>query len=189
MTPPASPDLDGQGIPAVSLCELDLAEDATAAAVHRIGRRAYAVEAGLIGFDGIPALRESVAELRGRPLRWLGAMTDGGRIAAFVAWRSLDGGAVIDIDRVCVDPAWFRRGLASRLIGHLLADLAPRGDVRVSTGTDNHPAVALYQSLGFSRIGTGEPVPGLRMAHFALTRDRPRHPDRRAPRPGPPDGQ
>ncbi|MEU1035249.1 GNAT family N-acetyltransferase [Streptomyces mirabilis] len=150
--------------------ELDLADETTAAAVHRIGRRAYAVEADLIGFDGIPALRESLEELQAQPLRWLGAKTDGGQIVAFVAWQHLAGEGGIDIARVCVDPAWFRRGLASRLLGRLLADSAPTGHVLVSTGADNLPAIALYERHGFSRVGTTEPAPNLRMAQFQLTR-------------------
>nr|WP_280671838.1 GNAT family N-acetyltransferase [Kitasatospora sp. MAP12-44] len=142
--------------------------------MHRVGRRAYAVEAELIGFDDIPALRESLPELRsgaGR-LRWLGARTPEGRLVAFVAWQQLAGERAgdIDIDRVCVDPDWFRRGLASRLLRHLLTELAPDGDALVSTGADNLPAVTLYKGLGFSPTAVVEPVPGLRLARFRLTR-------------------
>ncbi|MCX5182970.1 GNAT family N-acetyltransferase [Streptomyces sp. NBC_00268] len=150
--------------------ELDLADEATAAAVHRIGRRAYAVEADLISFDGIPALRESLEEMQALPWNWLGAKTDGGQIVAFVAWQQLAGEGGIDIARVCVDPPWFRHGLASRLLGHLLADSAPSGHVLVSTGADNLPAIALYERHGFTRVGTTEPAPNLRMAQFQLTR-------------------
>ncbi|WP_328475696.1 GNAT family N-acetyltransferase [Streptomyces sp. NBC_00377] len=152
------------------MCELGLGDETTAAAVHRIGRRAYAVEADLIGFDRIPALRESLEEMQAQPLRWLGAKTDGGQIVAFVAWQPMAGEDGTDIARLCVDPAWFRHGLASRLLGHLLADLAPSGHVLVSTGADNLPAIALYERHGFSRVGTTEPAPNLRMAQFRLTR-------------------
>ncbi|MEU0785409.1 GNAT family N-acetyltransferase [Streptomyces sp. NPDC006173] len=173
MTSSVSRETNRGGAAAFEVCELQLAhDDAAAVSVHRIGRRAYAVEAELIGFDGIPGLQESMDEMRGRPLRWLGAIADSGRIAAFVAWQSPAREGIVDIDRVCVDPDWFRYGLASRLIRHLLADLAPDGDVQVSTGAANSPAVALYESLGFSRTGTIEPVPGLRMAQFLLRRKR-----------------
>ncbi|MET7544059.1 GNAT family N-acetyltransferase [Streptomyces sp. NPDC005507] len=173
MKPSVSSEFNSRDVGAFDVCELQLADDdAAAERVHRIGRRAYAVEAELIGFDGIPALQESLDEMRGQPLRWLGAIAAGGRIAAFVAWQIPVGEDVVDIDRVCVDPEWLRCGLASRLIRHLLADLAPSGDVRVSTGAENSPAVALYESLGFSRIGTIEPVPGLRMAQFRLRRNK-----------------
>ncbi|MCX4524876.1 MULTISPECIES: GNAT family N-acetyltransferase [unclassified Streptomyces] len=145
---------------------LDLTDDATAAAVHRIGRAAYAVEAELIGFDGIPALRESLAQMRERPLRWLGAVTGAGEIAGFLAWEEEPEGAVC-LDRLCVDPAWFRRGLASLLLEHVLTEVFPDRPVEVTTGAANSPAVALYERLGFVRGADFSPVPGLRMASFA----------------------
>ncbi|MEU8617274.1 GNAT family N-acetyltransferase [Streptomyces sp. NPDC048623] len=158
--------------PNMLIRELDLSDTATAAAVHEVGRRAYAVEADLIGFDGIPALHESLPDMQARPLRWLATMTSDGRVAAFVAWQTHAGTdpRVTVIDRVCVDPVWFRRGLASRLLNHLLTEVVDSGEVRVSTGADNRPAVTLYQRLGFSRAADYEPVPGLRMASLVLRR-------------------
>ncbi|NXY97979.1 GNAT family N-acetyltransferase [Streptomyces sp. BR123] len=164
---------------------LDLGHDATAAAVHRIGRAAYAVEARLIGFDGIPALRESLAELRERPLRWLGAAGAGaegsaegsdGPLAGFLAWEREPDGSVC-VDRLCVDPAWFRRGVASLLLRALLAEVPADRPVRVSTGAANAPAVALYERFGFVRGADFSPAPGLLMASFTL-----------APRTGPAAG-
>ncbi|MFK0254729.1 GNAT family N-acetyltransferase [Streptomyces sp. NPDC090445] len=157
---------------------LDLGHDATAAAVHRIGRAAYAVEARLIGFDGIPALRESLAELRERPLRWLGAAGagadgpdgsngSGGPLAGFLAWEREPDGSVC-VDRLCVDPAWFRRGVASLLLRALLAEVPADRPVTVSTGAANSPAVALYERFGFVRGADFSPVPGLVMASFTL---------------------
>ncbi|MGO4462039.1 GNAT family N-acetyltransferase [Streptomyces sp. M-16] len=144
---------------------LDLTDDATAGAVHRIGRAAYAVEAELIGFDGIPALGESLAELRARPLRWLGAVSGDGTVAGFLAWEAAPEG-VVALDRLCVDPAWFRRGIASLLLRHALAEPFAGRTVEVTTGADNTPAVTLYERLGFVRGADFSPVPGLTMASF-----------------------
>ncbi|KAB8162657.1 GNAT family N-acetyltransferase [Streptomyces sp. 3MP-14] len=152
--------------PGMGIRALDLSDAATASEVHAVGRRAYAVEAELIGFDGIPALTESLRELTARPLRWLGAVTGEGTVAAFVAWETETDRRVTHIDRVCVDPAWFRRGLASRLLNHLLTEVVVGHEVRVSTGADNEPAVRLYARLGFDRTADSHPEPGLRMAHF-----------------------
>ncbi|WP_354382576.1 GNAT family N-acetyltransferase [Streptomyces sp. PvR034] len=147
---------------------LDLADDATAAAVHRIGRAAYAVEAELIGFDGIPALRESLADMRSRPLNWLGAVSPAGEVAGFLAWEAgpQRAGAAISIDRLCVDPAWFRRGVGSLLLRHLLDEVAPGRTVGVTTGAANTPAMTLYRRSGFTRGADFSPVPGLVMASF-----------------------
>lgn len=142
------------------MTELDLTDESTARAVHRIGLRAYAVEAALIGSDAIPALHETLEDVRALPLRWLGAHVDG-VLAGFVGFTRE--GGVVDVDRLCVHPDFFRRGLARRLVGAVL-DL---GDpVTVSTGADNGPAVALYERLGFERVGTVEPEPGLLLALF-----------------------
>ncbi|MEU2389946.1 GNAT family N-acetyltransferase [Streptomyces sp. NPDC007369] len=146
---------------------LDLGHDATAAAVHRIGRAAYAVEAELIGFDGIPALSESLAELRERPLSWLGAGPEEGPLAGFLAWEREPDGSVC-VDRLCVDPAWFRRGVASVLLRALLDGVPADRPVTVSTGAANAPAVALYERFGFARGADFSPAPGLVMASFTL---------------------
>ncbi|MFD0722073.1 GNAT family N-acetyltransferase [Streptomyces globosus] len=146
---------------------LDLADEEVAAAVHRIGRAAYAVEAELIGFDGIPALHEGLAEMRGRPLEWRGAVRADGEIGGFVAWEREADGSVC-VDRLCVAPARFRLGIASLLLRHLLAELPPRVPVTVATGAANAPAVSLYERLGFVRGADFSPAPGLVMASFAL---------------------
>uniref|UniRef100_A0AAU2JM72 GNAT family N-acetyltransferase n=1 Tax=Streptomyces sp. NBC_00049 TaxID=2903617 RepID=A0AAU2JM72_9ACTN len=171
-------------MPRTHVRPLDLADEATAAAVHRIGRAAYAVEAELIGFDGIPALRESMEEMRERPLRWLGAVPEAGAVAegpiaggavaegpvaGFLAWEARPDGGVC-IDRLCVDPAWFRRGVASLLLRHALTEVFPDRPVEVTTGAANTPAVTLYERLGFVRGPDFSPAPGLLMASFALHR-------------------
>ncbi|RLU86877.1 GNAT family N-acetyltransferase [Streptomyces griseocarneus] len=147
---------------------LDLTDAPTAGAAHRITKAAYFVEAKLIDFDGIPALRESLAEMRAHPLTWLGALTPDGQLAALVAYGPATD--PVEIDRVCVDPAWFRHGLASRLLRHLMNELAPTQDLIVSTGAANEPAIALYEHLGFTRTQDFSPVPGLTMARFELRR-------------------
>ncbi|MFG2665980.1 GNAT family N-acetyltransferase [Streptomyces sp. NPDC048387] len=153
-------------MPSPRVRPLELADEATAVAVHRIGRAAYAVEAELIGFDGIPALGESLEDLRGRALEWLGAVGPEGEIAGFLAWDRPGPGGPVTLDRLCVDPAWFRRGVASLLLRHALEDLFPGRPVEVTTGAANTPAVTLYTRLGFTRGADFSPAPGLRMASF-----------------------
>lgn len=152
----------GGSVTGMLIRPLDLGDDAVAEAVHRIGRAAYAVEAEIIGFDGIPALRESLPEMRARELSWAGALSEDGEIAGFLAWEETGDGQVC-VDRLCVDPGWFRRGVASLLMGSLPDGRA----VTVTTGAANGPAVALYERLGFTRGEDFSPVPGLRMASFS----------------------
>ncbi|MFC9583187.1 GNAT family N-acetyltransferase [Streptomyces yangpuensis] len=168
-------------MPSPQIRSLDLSDDATAAAVHRIGRAAYTVEAELIGFDGIPALRESLAEMRAQALHWVGAVAEDGELAGFLAWEEEpNDGTGIGIDRLCVAPAFFRRGIASLLLRHALAELFPGRPVQVTTGAANTPAVRLYEALGFARGPDFSPAPGLVMASFSRpTAARPQGPGTR----------
>ena len=98
---------------------LDLADDETAKAVHRIATQSYTVEAELIGSTAIPGLHESVEDVRGLPLRWLGGYV-ANDLVAFVGYAKVDG--VLDIDRLCVAPSHFRLGFARRLVEQVLAE-------------------------------------------------------------------
>ncbi|MCO1659477.1 GNAT family N-acetyltransferase [Pseudonocardia humida] len=149
------------------LSELDLRDDRIAREVHQLGLRSYAVEAELIGHPGIPALSETLDELRAAPLSWLGAVHDALPVG-FLAWIRSPAGE-LDLVRLCVDPPWFRRGIARRLLDHVLAAEAG-GDVLISTGAANEPALRLYRSLGFVETGTHEPEPGLRVTELRLAR-------------------
>jgi ribosomal protein S18 acetylase RimI-like enzyme len=126
---------------------LDPNDDAVAAEIVAVQRSAYRIEADLIGFDGIPPLHESVADVQSHQLEWLGSF-EGARLAGLIGWTSADG--VCDIDRLAVDPAFARRGHGRRLVSELLYHPV----IVVSTGTANAPARRLYESLGFAAVGT-----------------------------------
>lgn len=143
---------------------LDLTDEAIADAVLDIQRAAYAVEAELIGSDGIPALTETLDELRAAGEEWLGLFDDDG-LAGAVSWRALDGGT-IDIHRLVVAPRAFRRGVASALLDGLDQAFPDRPMV-VSTGSANEPALALYRRRGFDVVGEREVVPGLSITELA----------------------
>ncbi len=67
---------------------LDLADEAIARSVLELQRESYAVEAGLIGSDGIPQLTETLEELRAAGLEWLGTFDEAGLTGA-VSWKVL----------------------------------------------------------------------------------------------------
>ena len=141
--------------------DLPATDAATAARIVEIQQAAYSVEAGLIGFDGIPALHESAADIMARTdLTWRGATVDG-RLAGLIAWL-VDTDGVLDIDRLAVDPAYARRGLGRALVRAVPAAYP----ITVSTGAANEPAIALYLGEGFRRVGEHEVAPGVFLARF-----------------------
>ncbi|QWF84708.1 GNAT family N-acetyltransferase [Amycolatopsis sp. CA-230715] len=140
---------------------LDLADDDTATQIWHLQRAAYAVEAELIGFDGIPPLRESLAELRSCGESFLGTHDAEGLVGA-VSWL-LDANGTLDICRLVVHPRAHCTGVATRLLDALDA-LVPATRATVSTGTANTPALALYRSRGFRPVGTTEIAPGVTLS-------------------------
>ena len=138
--------------------ELDPADPATASAIVELQRASYAVEAALIGSDGIPALTETLDEVRAAGWGWLGVIDDTGLCGA-IAWDERDDGT-IDICRLVVAPRAFRRGVASRLLD-ALDERFPTRAMLVSTGRDNAPAVTLYRRRGFHHLADREAAPGL----------------------------
>jgi ribosomal protein S18 acetylase RimI-like enzyme len=128
-----------------------------AARVLEIQRAAYAVEAGMLGYDAIPPLHETLAELQAKPLIFLGVSCD--HILAGVLGYRRDGDTV-DIDRLAVDPAFFRRGLATKLLRELFVRERAATRFTVSTGFGNQPAIDLYERFEFHQVGVAEPSPG-----------------------------
>ena len=138
--------------------ELDLADDALAAALVVLQQAAYRVEAELIGFADLPPLRDDVAALRRSGETFLGAY-DEGELGGAVSYRIE--GDTLDVHRLVVDPARFRRGLGRRLLAAAEARAPRPGRVVVSTGAANAPARALYAAAGYRETGQREVASGV----------------------------
>jgi SAM-dependent methyltransferase len=143
---------------------LDLHDRAMAEQVLRLQRLASRVEADLSGFDGVPPLHESIDELIAHPLEWRGIELDG-RLVAAIAFTGT--GRRCDIERLIVDPALHRRGLARRLLESVL----PHESLTASTAAGNVAALSLYESLGFRRIGRREVAQGVWTVQLARWND------------------
>jgi ribosomal protein S18 acetylase RimI-like enzyme len=157
---------------AVRCRELDVRDRHEAADVLACQRAGYAVEAELLGFDGIPPLRETLDELMRCGERFLGSYDEEG-LAGVVSWEKLADGTV-DICRLVVAPRAFRRGHATALLD-ALDQVEPAGRFVVATGTANAPALRLYQRRGFVPVGIREVAAGVTVTML----------ERRAPSTGP----
>ncbi|TDU89119.1 acetyltransferase (GNAT) family protein [Kribbella voronezhensis] len=146
---------------------IDVTDAETAKQVLPVQHRAYAVEAELIGFDGIPPLREDLAGLMSSTEHWL-ARYDGNSLVGAVAYELPDA-ATVEISRLVVDPAHARQGHGRALLDHLDA-LEPRPIGLVSTGTANTPATRLYLSRGYQETERITVAPGVQVTRFRRQR-------------------
>ena len=130
-------------------------------------RAAYAVEAELIGFPGLPPAQETLAELQssGEEL-WL--CEEEGALVGAVGLEHLP--EELLIARLFVAPSAFRRGVGTALVRKALEEAGGRR-VRVGTAALNAPALALYERLGFRRARESEPEPGLRYVELVRNPD------------------
>lgn len=151
----------------MEVTRLDVAEPAVAEAVLALQRRAYQVEANLVGFDDIPPLHESLEELQSCDETFLAAVVDG-TLAGLVSWKRV--GDTLDLHRLVVDPAFFRVGIGRALVRAAEANESGVRHVIVQTGAANEPAKALYRSEGFHEAGQHEVAPGFWVTLFEKAR-------------------
>jgi ribosomal-protein-alanine N-acetyltransferase len=104
------------------------------------------------GDDPWPA-RAFIAELEAKHNHYVGARADEkligyGGIARLGRKRPFE----YEIHTIGVDPAYQGQGIGRGMLAELL-EYASGGTVFLEVRTDNEPAIALYQSVGFVRVG------------------------------------
>ncbi|MBD7945001.1 GNAT family N-acetyltransferase [Psychrobacillus sp. FSL K6-2684] len=110
---------------------------------------AYRKEVEIIGFDGIPQLKETTEDIKASKEIYIGKY-EKEQLLGFISYEI--NGDEMDICRLVVHPNHFRKGIASELLKYVL-DLAPNSvSVIVSTGAKNKPALTLYERHNFSKI-------------------------------------
>jgi len=131
----------------------------------------YQVEAEIIGFDDIPPLKDGIASIREakKEETIFGYFTYDNEVHKLAGAVSFSReGSVVTICRMMVHPDYFRRGIARALIQHIFDHQEQQGASRfiVSTGTQNTPAVQLYESFGFIQRRVFTVPPGVSLTTF-----------------------
>lgn len=113
-------------------------------------------EAVRLKADDVPEMLDLVARTQPGPFRprtiemgvYLGIRRNGRLVA--MAGERLHPPGWTEISAVCTDPAFRRRGLATRLVRAVAAGIRARGETPfLHAAADNTNAIRLYESLGF----------------------------------------
>jgi GNAT superfamily N-acetyltransferase len=147
---------------------LDHRSHGSASRIHDLFQCSYAIEAELIGVTRFPPLERSLWEVQSARSRFIGQWI-GSELAAVLEYSSDE--THLCIDSLVVHPQYFRRGLASRMLQSLLAQVAwETADVETAAG--NAPAIALYEKFGFypsRRWTTGDGIAKVQLLYNRMS--------------------
>lgn len=115
--------------------------------------RCAELEAVLFGGDDPWPERAFRAELDAGHTHYVAARDDGLLVGyAGIARLGRRAPFEYEIHTIGVDPAYQGRGIGRRMLAALL-EVAGASTIFLEVRTDNHPAIALYESVGFVNVG------------------------------------
>lgn len=121
---------------------------------RRDAARCAELESLLFGGDDPWPEVAFIRELAARHNRYVAARVDGTLVGyAGIARLGRTPPFEYEIHTIGVDPEFQRHGIGREMMDRLLSTVEPDGVVFLEVRTDNEPALALYQSLGFVNVG------------------------------------
>ena len=145
------------------ISSLDHTLELNAKRIWRIFQRSYAIEAKILSVENFTPLERTIQEF----------LTSDSIFYAFYIENDIFGiieiniNTSIHIKSLVVDPDYFRRGIASRLITFLLLKY-DNFTFTVETGLKNVPAIQLYKRFGFKKVSDFDTNHGVRKVSFEL---------------------
>lgn len=123
----------------------------------------YQEEAKLIQFYDIPPLKDRVDKLIECDETFYGYF-EGKDLVGLLSFKIEEG--ILDIHRVCVHPAHFRKGIGMKLLDHIEEMNTVIRKIIVCTGKANTPAIKLYVKKGFCIVRNFKVTEGLIMTEL-----------------------
>ena len=118
--------------------------------IRRIFQISYKIEAQLLGAIKFPPLERPISAFENCANNFFGYYEDGNLVAVIEMKREENS---MHIQSLVVDPDYFRRGIARKLILFVLNHFE-RSQFTVETGKNNSPARKLYEGFDFKLIKT-----------------------------------
>lgn len=128
--------------------KIDHSVPSEAEQIHRVFQVSYAVEARLLNAKEFPPLKRPIEKFINTDTIFYGYY-EINKLAAVIEVKVSSNR--ISIHSLVVDPAFFRRGIATRLLEFLFQEFETNL-FTVETGAANEPAIALYERHGFKLV-------------------------------------
>ena len=125
--------------------------------IYTIFQDSYKVEAQLIGVLNFPPLLRSVKDIINSKTDFYG-FSDNNKLAAVIEIVIKD--QHLDIHSLTVDPKYFRKGIADKLISYIL-EAFEITEAIVETAVVNKPAISLYKKHDFVEFKRWTPSHGI----------------------------
>ncbi|MGK2234634.1 GNAT family N-acetyltransferase [Colwellia polaris] len=139
------------------ITKLENYNEAIANKIHAVFQRSYKVEAQLIDVDDFPPLSRSTTNIVNSTTEFYGFI-DNNCLAAIIEIEILE--KQLDIHSLTVDPKYFRKGIADKLISYVLNKFDITTAI-VETAVVNQPAINLYEKHGFREYRKWTPSHGI----------------------------
>jgi len=138
----------------------------TAEKIYLVWQASYIIEARLLKAKHFPPLKRSVEDFTKSKTDFY-SYTLNGDFSGIVELNTSH--SFIHIQSLVVHPRYFRNGIASQLIEHVLGKYQPR-TFTVETGLENAPAIGLYNKHGFVEDSQFDTDHGIRKIKLILNR-------------------
>ncbi|MCJ8317990.1 MAG: GNAT family N-acetyltransferase [Colwellia sp.] len=139
------------------ITKLDNSNENVAKQIFTIFQDSYKVEAQLIGVDDFPPLLRSAKDIENSKTIFYGFI-ENECLAAIIEIVVED--KHLEINSLTVDPQYFRKGIAGKLIGYILENIDFSTAI-VETAVVNTPAINLYKKHGFIEFKRWTPSHGI----------------------------
>lgn len=131
------------------IIQLNNKDNTIAEKIVKLQQSSYKIEAEIIGFDGIPPLKDTVDDVKRCDEIFYGFYVEN-VLASLISYKIDEN--TLDIYRVAVHPCYFKKGIATQMINYIEEINRGIKKIIVSTGLKNQPAINLYLSLGFKKV-------------------------------------
>ncbi|MBA6153063.1 GNAT family N-acetyltransferase [Gelidibacter maritimus] len=135
--------------------------------IHSVFQLSYAVEAKLLNATDFPPLKRSIESYLNGDTMFFGYF-ENNELAGVIEIETND--KRTDINSLVVNPKYFRRGIAKKLIAFVFNTFDSNLFV-VETGLVNNPAIKLYKKLGFIEVKQWNTDHGIRKIEFEKKRN------------------